>query len=386
MNSLLLNVDYTLCIEILNTDYQLWHKSQVSVDRASSQGLSIGNVSVRKFSHRYNDASNQPQFMYYQRMIINFPKTAPAHPYFLHLLVNIPQVGTNLAIYPTNFTGVYIIAYGILGSVSNIDPDKVYDYHTAFDIKPTEVSYNVDINANSKKILNIDLDRKINNSAATVGMVKELSPFTTNALCRKYFSEFYDFSDANKYKINIGASGVSFTGLNPGILFSTKNKIQEDGLKVDGYGLTITVPHSPNYTMCVVMHFWNIRNFNPLSSVTSTNLKTELKYDKSTNKISLTTNRGSTNIDIPSSFNNKKIVIRLTENSNVNIRKAVISNHATTLTQASAPTGNQRQNFGFTTEDRTLHRLMYSKNFYDFDSEQYHRIIMQGKLSGSYVQ
>ena len=138
--------------------------------------------------------------------------------------------------------------------------------------------------------------------------------------------------------------------------------------------------------MCVVMHFWNIRNFNPLSSVTNTNLKTELKYDKSTNKISLTTNRGSTNIDIPSSFNNKKIVIRLTENSNVNIRKAVISNHATTLTQASAPTGNQRQNFGFTTEDRTLHRLMYSKNFYDFDSEQYHRIIMQGKLSGSYVQ
>ena len=224
MNSLLLNVDYTLCIEILNTDYQLWHKSQVSVDRASSQGLSIGNVSVRKFSHRYNDASNQPQFMYYQRMIINFRKTAPAHPYFLHLLVNIPQFGTNLAIYPTNFTGVYIIAYGILGSVSNIDPDKVYDYHTAFDIKPTEVSYNVDINANSKKILNIDLDRKINNSAATVGMVKELSPFTTNALCRKYFSEFYDFSDANKYKINIGASGVSFTGLNPGILFSTKKK------------------------------------------------------------------------------------------------------------------------------------------------------------------
>ena len=28
--SLLLNVDYTFCIEILNTDYQLWHKSKVS--------------------------------------------------------------------------------------------------------------------------------------------------------------------------------------------------------------------------------------------------------------------------------------------------------------------------------------------------------------------
>ena len=37
------------------------------------------------------------------------------------------------------------------------DPDKVYDYHTAFDIKPTQVVYNVDINANNKKILNIAL-------------------------------------------------------------------------------------------------------------------------------------------------------------------------------------------------------------------------------------
>ena len=44
-----------------------------------------------------------------------------------------------------------MIAYGILGAVSNIDPHKVNDSHTAFDIKPTEVVYNVDINANNKK-------------------------------------------------------------------------------------------------------------------------------------------------------------------------------------------------------------------------------------------
>ena len=62
----------------------------------------------------------------------------------------------------------YIIAYGI--------EDKVYDYHTAFDIKPTEVSYNVDINANQKSIRNIKLEENSNNSVATVGFVKELIP------------------------------------------------------------------------------------------------------------------------------------------------------------------------------------------------------------------
>ena len=59
-----------------------------------------------------------------------------------------------------------------MSKVSNIDPDKVYDYHTAFDIKPLEVKYNVDINANNKKILNIDLDKSNNTSAPTVGMIK----------------------------------------------------------------------------------------------------------------------------------------------------------------------------------------------------------------------
>ena len=61
------------------------------------------------------------------------------------------------------------------------------------------------------------------------------------------------------------------------MLFSTKNidKIQEDGLKVDGYGLPISVPHSPDYTMCVVLHFWRNRSFNLFLSVTNTNLKSE---------------------------------------------------------------------------------------------------------------
>ena len=44
--------------------------------------------------------------------------------------------------------------------MSDVDADKVYDYHTAFDIKPKEVSFNVVINANQKSIRNIKLEKK----------------------------------------------------------------------------------------------------------------------------------------------------------------------------------------------------------------------------------
>ena len=184
------NFDYTLCLEILNTDYELWHKTQISVDRGTSRGLIIENVGVKKLSHRFTNSKGQTEFMYYHRIIVNFKKWLTGNSFFLHILVNIPQVGNDLAIYPKNFTGVYIIAYGIMGKFSNIDPDKVYDYHTAFDIKPTEVEYNVDINANNKKILNIALDKSNNSSAATVGMVKESIPFTKNYVYRRYFENF----------------------------------------------------------------------------------------------------------------------------------------------------------------------------------------------------
>ena len=178
------NTDYTLCLELLNIDYKLWHKSQISVDKGTSTGLSIGNESIRKYSYRYSDPKGQTQYMYYHRIIVNFKKLSSGNKFFLHILVNIPQRGRDLATYPRQFSGVYMISYGIVGTVSNIDPDKVYDYHTAIDIKPTEVVYNVDINANRKAIKNIGLDRNSNKSAATVGLVKELAPYTANALYR----------------------------------------------------------------------------------------------------------------------------------------------------------------------------------------------------------
>ena len=84
------NADYTLCLEILNTDYQLWHKSQISVDKGTSTGLSIENVSVKKLSHRYSDSTGQAQFMYYHRIIVNFKKLSSGNNFFLHFLVNIP--------------------------------------------------------------------------------------------------------------------------------------------------------------------------------------------------------------------------------------------------------------------------------------------------------
>ena len=282
------NIDYTLCLEILNTDYTLWHKSQISVDKGSSTGLSIENVSVKKLSHRYLDQSSSVNFMYYHRIIVNFKKLSSGNKFFLHFLVNIPQEGTDLAVYPNLFKEVYIITYGVSGKVSNIDPDKVYDYHTAFDIKPTEVVYNVDVNMNNKKLLNINLDTN-SNSAATVGMVNKLKPSIKFYIYRKYFQEFYDFSDAKCYNLISSAYGVVFNSSSSisgdaarNITFPNKtiDNINHGSLTVDGYTLYFTPASTQtSYTICLVFTIWKNRNWSLYKyDVTNPNRKKSFTY------------------------------------------------------------------------------------------------------------
>lgn len=75
----------------------------------------------------------------------------------------------------------------------------------------------------------------------------------------------------------------------------------------------------------------------------------------------------------------------MAENSGANVIKASLSNYASTLTLKSNTFGGRGNNFRLSTEDGMFYRVMYSKNFYDFDSEQFHRVLLQEKLDGAYI-
>ena len=80
----------------------------------------------------------------------------------------------------------------------------------------------------------------------------------------------------------------------------------------------------------------------------------------------------------------KKIVLWLAESVDTIVTKVNISNYSSTLTLANS-NHTIRQYFDFTTEDGVISKIMFSKNFYDFDSEQFHRVMLQEKLNGSYI-
>ena len=74
----------------------------------------------------------------------------------------------------------------------------------------------------------------------------------------------------------------------------------------------------------------------------------------------------------------------MAEDFSTNVTKVKLSNYSATITLTAVNYSN-KQKFEFLNQGGVISRLMYSTNFYDTDSEQYHRIITQEKLNGSYI-
>ena len=286
-----------------------------------------------------------------------------------------------------------MIAYGIMSKVSNIDPDKVYDYHKPFEIYRTQVKFNVDINANNTSILNIALNRNLNSSAATVGMVKELIPFTVNHVYSRFFEQIYDFTDANNYELKRGASGIVISGLNHlhslnGITIPDKDisNINKEGLNINNYTITLNPSDNfRNYTVCMVFYYWKNRNFALVKKIPqSSNYLLSLTYTKAAGYLTLITASKRQFFRLPNILNGKKIVLWLTHSVDSIVTKANLSNYSSTLTIDSA-NYQPNQIFDFTTDDGIMNKIMFSPNFYDFDSEAFKRIMIQEKINGSYI-
>ena len=218
-------------------------------------------------------------------------------------------------------------------------------------------------------------------------MVKELIPYTTNYFYRQYFEEFYDFADANNYGINIGSSGVIINSLKPNITIPNKDLsfVKKEGLDIVNYNVNFSPLGSSQYTLCIVFDHWRNRNFTLTKYLPSNNnILLKLNYDNTNNKIILTVGQTTYNFTFPSSFDGKRIVVWLAVKFDSNVTKVKISNYSSTISMI-AVNYNVNQRWKFINEGGLLVRLMYSKNFYDFDSEQYHKLMIQEKLNGSYI-
>ena len=166
----------------------------------------------------------------------------------------------------------------------------------------------------------------------------------------------------------------------------TIDNIRKEGLNVNRYFITFFPPVGiTKYTLCIVFYLWRNRNFYlAKTDSNSLNILLTLAYSSLGNEVSLNVNKPKSSFTLPNDFNGTKIVLWLTENFNANITKVKISNYSAILSLQTVHYSNE-QYFAFRTDDGVISKIMFSSNFYDDDSEQYHKVMLQEKLNGSYV-
>ena len=171
-----------------------------------------------------------------------------------------------------------------------------------------------------------------------------------------------------------------------GIPNRTIDDIKKEGLDVTGYNISFSPPIGiTKYTLCIVFYHWRNRNFSIKKKDSNSGATLlNLYYTTTGNTINLVVNNVRRQFTMLSSFNGKKIVIWLGEDFSQNITKAKISNYSAILSLPIVRYTNE-QEFEFTTEGGVLSKIMYSPNFYDTDSEQYHKVMLHEKLNGSYI-
>ena len=186
------------------------------------------------------------------------------------------------------------------------------------------------------------------------------------------------------------------SGILPHIYFPRMDttNVLEGGLKLHNTTLSLELFRKRSFTLCVGMQLWLNKSLS-IKTIMSNGAyeKPHLIYDKKTKKLTLQTNGlrdGSTNktsITLLNSFNGKPVVFWLTKKGTGGdlTVKASISDYSGTLTLSSALAFQSTYTFRIFSEDTVIYRVMYTSNFHDFDSLEFHRIMLQEKLGGSYA-
>ena len=170
--------------------------------------------------------------------------------------------------------------------------------------------------------------------------------------------------------------------------------VEKGRLRIQNKPISLRLFGKRSFTLCVIMQLWLNKNMYIKTFMRKeVDEKPHLIYDKTTKKLKLQTNGlrdGSTNetsITLLNSFNGKRVVFWRTKKgtgSDLTV-KASVSNYSGTLTLSSALASQSNYTFRISSEDATIYRIMYSPNFYDLDSHEFHTILVQEKLNGSYV-
>ena len=348
------------------------------------------NVIVTVQGTTINIASQTTKtFDNYTKTLIKFHNWRKSTPDYLFI---------NLHGKTTSSTTGHLIVYGVKGYVSSVEP-KVYD--TAFVVENGKMVMQTNIDLNNHKIINLanptDDGDACNKRYVDIvdTKINDLSYYTKDHRYKNVFGEdFYDLIETSRFNLIQGVSGVVINGVLPNFVLETDRFITDYNPK---YGLKLsTKTHirtanifNQNSSFTFFMSFMHDNTKTGEISFSNTlnlHIKFYPRYRITSNKLIIDYQSGTHETTFTSDFQNKQLFVWICFDGTHNLYKMALSNYSSHVSETFSPPINFQSRQLEIDYEVYVNKIGFKNRFIDIDDLEFHRITLEEKRNGSYLE
>ena len=343
-------------------------------------------------SSAYIHKSVQRDFSSYSKLLVQFNNNSKLTPDYIYLTMH----GTATV----GKVQSHLVVYGVKDWSDSVQP-SVYDGvdNMMFKYENGDTVMQTDLDMNDKKIIN--LSNPVDDGDAVNKLsLDSISYWTRNHIYRSIFPEFYDLVETSRFNLVKNVMGVVVDKIHPNLILK-KNRFINDYDSINGLKLSrsshILTPAQFNQSRSFTF-FMSFKHDDTKTCIISWSHTTPLpiklypRYEVTADQFKIDFGRRKGDgwviqtTSFPSDFKNKQLCIWVCYNAASRLYKMALSNFSTHINQTlSRPINYQSNQFeidylGF------VNKIGFVDKFIDIDSLDFHRILLEEKRSGSYLE
>ena len=343
-------------------------------------------------SEAYIHKSTQRDFTDYSKLLVQFNNNSKQTPDYIYLTMHGTATATPVQ--------CHLVVYGVKDWSDSVYPG-IYDGldNEMFRYENGDMKMQTDLDMNNKKIIHLS-DPIDDGDAVNKSSLDSVSYYTKNHAYRSVFPEFYDLVETSRFNLINGVTGVVINKIHPNLMLETDRFINDyyvnNGLKLS----TKTHIHTSKIfnqtnSFTFFMSFKHDETKTCRISWSHTSpipIKLYPRYEITADQFRADFGRVKglkqpiQSVSFTSDFKNKQLCIWICYDATQRLYKMALSNYNAHINQTLSRPINFQSNQFEIDYDGFVNKIGLVDKFIDVNSLDFHRILLEEKRNGSYLE
>ena len=337
-------------------------------------------------SSAYIHKSIQRDFTDYSKLLVQFNNNSKQTPDYIYLTMHGTATATPVQ--------CHLVVYGVKDWSDSVYPD-IYDGldNVMFKYENGDMKMQTELDMNNKRI--VHLSNPIDDGDAVNKLsLDSVSYYTKNHAYRSIFPEFYDLLETSRFGLIKGVSGVVINSVLPNFILETDRFTNDynikNGLKLSTkthIHTTKVFNQSSSFTFFMsFLHDETKTGTISWSNTRAFHIKFYPRFLITADQIQIDFLRGKQSISFTSDFKNKQLCIWICYDATQRLYKMALSNYNAHVTKTLSRAINFQSNQFEIDYDGFVNKIGLIDKFIDINSLEFHRILLEEKRNGSYLE